>query len=102
MTNDEIRSLIQIEIAEAQQPLLVRIAELEGIVDQMMDEVLTSKIMLSSLEKLIPVHLAAEIAESLEAELGMVLEPQRSSTALRSLYNLQQRLADIGRLWQRI
>ena len=102
MNNDQIRSLIQIEIAEAQQPLLERIAELEGTVDQMMDEVLIGNIMLSSLKKLIPVHLAAEIAESLEAELGMVLEPQRSSMALGSLQDLQQRLADIGRRWRRI
>lgn len=102
MTNEQISSLIQIEIAQAQQPLLERITELESTVDQMMDDVLISSIMLSSLKKMIPVHLAAEIAESLEAELDMVLEPQRSSMALSSLHDLQRRLADIGRRWRRI
>jgi hypothetical protein len=102
MNNDDLLQLIKAEIDKVQQPLLERIDELEDTVDEMMDAVLALNIMSGVLEKIVPVHLAGEIAESLEAELDMTLEPQRSGSYLQQLQRLQLKLEKIGRTWKAV
>jgi hypothetical protein len=102
MNNNDLITLVQSEIDKAQQPLLDRIEELESIVDEMMDDVLVLNIMNGVLEKILPVHLAGEIAESLEAEIDMMLEPQRSERSVQRLQFLQMKLEKIGRTWRSI
>lgn len=89
---------MRLEIQQAQQPLLARIAELESTVGELMDNVWALNVLSGLMQRMIPVGLAEQAAEDMDAELDMLLGGQADTVPAQGIRRLQQRLAAIHAL----